>query len=164
MCRYGGKFLFSIENKGKETVFKDILINELKIWKESLKAIAIEIDNRHERLSIKEIENLNKEMLIETSKKICEYYKNEKYTKSEQKVLDIVIPKYCKWNEERMQSMYNAIEHVEDLNVIHNLKIKQSLIFALYNYSIVSSLLSAQNTLNEINGDLKGLTFKGIKI
>lgn len=155
---------FTLANKGKEAVFKDIicsLINNMEI-------VLSELSKRIDKGQIKDSTELYNEH-IEALNRIIEkhhsYYKNNLiYTKEEQDILGIVMKKFDLWNQSRIEFIQEQIMSVCNSPFYKTEEIKAAVILDLYFEISVSILADAEKTLNSINGELKGFVFKNIKI
>lgn len=155
---------FTLANKGKEAVFKDIicsLINNMEI-------VLSELSKRIDKGQIKDSTELYNEH-IEALNRIIEkhhsYYKNNLiYTKEEQDILCIVMKKFDLWNQNRIEFIQEQIMSVCNSPFYKTEEIKAAVILDLYFEISVSILADAEKTLNGINGELKGFVFRNIKI
>ena len=86
------------------------------------------------------------------------------YTIEDQHVLDIVMSKYEKWNVSHNQYILENISICCNSPFYNTIQIKASVILDIYLTCAVEIINSAQKTLDSLNGDLKGLVFKGVKM
>lgn len=155
---------FTLVNKGKEVVFKDIICNLI----DNMEIVLSELSKRIDKGQIKDSTELYNEH-IEALNRIIEkhhsYYKNNIiYTKEEQDVLDVVMKKFDIWNQSRIEFIQEQIMSVCNSPFYKTEKIKAAVILDLYFQISVSILADAEKTLNSINGELKGFVFRNIKI
>lgn len=155
---------FTMQNKGKEVVFKDIMSNQISIFQDSLMALSKKVDD-HQILDSNHLYNTH----IETLDKIIEdhmhFYKNNpKYSIEEQGVLDIVIKKYAIWNSGKIQRLQESILTICNSPFYPSQKIRAAVILDLYLGILVDTINDASNSLAGINGDLRGLRFRNIII
>lgn len=155
---------FTIKNKGKELIFKDILAEHLSIIEKN----ALQLCNKFDNHEIK-----TEEQLYEESYKILEniiselstfYINNSKYTNEEQETLGIVMNKYTVWNKDREDEMIARIKEICVSSFYPTLETKCITIFDTFLFITNDIIIDANKTLNALNGDLHGLTFKGVKL
>lgn len=157
---------FCIVNKGKEAVFKCLLIAKIKIGYDSLLKLAEDIDKKLEtdgNISSEGLYDLFRANLSENLKEMELFFlKNSSYTPDEQECLKIVNKKFECWHYPRTQYLGETIYTICCASLFYKDAYSKSVsIFDTY-CSIYSDLLNdAQHTLNSLNGDLNGLKFKG---
>lgn len=158
------KVYFTLPNKGKEVVFKDILCQHLDIYYRYAKSIC-------ERYLSNEIDS--SETLYNESVKALDsilsdlrtfYIADERYTQGEKIVLDIVMSKYNHWNQDRQGDMVNRMYEICNSAFYPTLNNKIVAILDAFMFAMSDTVSDANKTLNNINGDLKGLIFKGVEI
>lgn len=158
---------FHIENKGKEVVFKNLLEKRIAIWKEQLFQLAKEMDeccnNCNETDCIK-LYSINMKYYNISYESSSNYYASHEYTCDEQKVLSIVMDKFVTWDRDRSSRMEANIESICNSKFYSDCRVKQAVIFDIYIGYFVDMINDAEKTLDSINGDLKGLVFKNIKL
>lgn len=155
---------FTLANKGKEAVFKDIICNLIN----NMEIVLSELSKRIDKGQIKDSTELYNEH-IEALNRIIEkhhsYYKNNlSYTKEDQDILGIVMKKFDLWNQNRIEFIQEQIMSVCNSQFYKTEEIKAAVILDLYFEISVSILFDAEKTLNSINGELKGFVFRNIKI
>ncbi|MCR3758656.1 hypothetical protein KYB31_06560 [Clostridium felsineum] len=155
---------FTLTNKGKEAVFKDIIYNLINVFQIELSEISKRID-KNQLLDSTELYNTHMEVLNKIIERHHNYYKdNSLYTKEEQNILDIVMRKFDLWNQYKINFLQEQIMSVCNSPFYKTEKIKAAVILDLYLGTSVDILNDAARTLNNINGDLRGFIFKNIKI
>lgn len=155
---------FVMENKGKEKVFKDIIKSQINAFQEVLLKVATEIDEEKITDST-HLYNKHLEALDEIINLHHSYYKcNPDYTLEEQHVLDIVMKKYDMWHQSKINFLQENIMSVCNSPFYDTQIIKGAVILDLYLSMAIDTINDASRTLNRINGDLKGLKFKGVII
>lgn len=153
---------FTLDNKGKETVFKDILVNHMDIYKNNISDLCtnIELINNSNDLYSLSVDTMNK--IIHD---IRTFYKdNEAYTNKDKEVLDIVIAKYNNWDYDRELEVITRIQEICGSTFYPDVHTKAVTILDTFLFSMNDTVSAANRTLNSINGDLKGLVFKGVEI
>lgn len=155
---------FMLENKGKEVLFKEILINHMDIYK---KHMIILCENISDNDSI-DSNKLHCESVEAINNIICDlrnFYKNNtNYNAEENKVLDIVMLKYNNWNRDREFEIITRIQEICGSPFYPDIYTKTVTILDTFLFAMNSTVSDASKTLDSINGDLKGLVFRGVKI
>ena len=82
----------------------------------------------------------------------------------EKKALDIVMSKYDNWERDYTENLLCNISTCCNNQFYNSLDTKASVIFDIYLTCAVEVINSAQKTLDSLNGDLKGLVFKGVRL
>lgn len=158
------KSYFVLENKGKEAVFKDILCQHMDIYDKHAKILC-------DKYISKEIND--KDALYTESVKALDgiltdlrafYLYDERYSHQERMALDIVMSKYNHWNQERQNDMANRMLEICNSAFYPSLNNKTVAILDSFMFAMNDTVSDANKTLNSINGDLKGLIFKGVEI
>ena len=153
---------FSLENKGKETVFKDILVNHMDIYKKHTLKLCSEIDKINDS---NDLYTASVEVMNDIIYDLRTFYKNnDSYTKIEKDVLDIVIAKYNNWDYDRELEVIARIQEICGSTFYPDIKTKAVTILDTFLFAMNDTVSAANKTLNSINGDLKGLIFKGVEI
>lgn len=153
---------FSLENKGKEIIFKDILVNHMDIYKKHTETLCN---------ATKEIEDSNQlyTVSVNTMNKIIHdlrtFYKdNNSYSTKDIEVLDIVISKYNNWDYDREIEVITRIQEICGSAFYPDIYTKAVAILDSFLFAMNDTVSAANRTLNSLNGDLKGLSFKGVEI
>lgn len=154
---------FTLENKGKETVFKDIMMNQIVIYQRTLHEVCQKVDNGAV-VDSNELYNLHLKAVDEITYSHYHYYKTMDYSPDEQHVLDIVMKKYVIWNKLRLEQLQDNMRTVCNSPYYNDVNTQAAVIMDLYLGIMVNTLNEGTLTLGTINGDLKGLSFKGITI
>lgn len=164
MIKHHIDMTFSLENKGKEVVFKDIMMNQIEIYQEFLSEICDRVD-RGEMTTAHDLYNSHVEVIDRITYRHYHYYKdNPRYTPEEQQVLDRVMKKYVIWNKPRIDQLQDSVRTICNSPYYTDIYTQAAVIMDTYLGVMVSTLNEASITLGSINGDLSGLTFKGITI
>ena len=155
---------FTLDNKGKEIVFKDVLMNQIEIYKTSLMGVCEQID-RGEITTSHDLYNAHLELIDEMTYKHYHYYKNNDYYTAEEKtVLDRVMKKYVIWNQPKIEGVHDSLQAICQSPYYNDVYTQAAVIMDTYLGVMVNTLNEASITLGSINGDLCGLTFKGVTI
>lgn len=155
---------FSLANKGKEAVFKDIITNQLELYKEKLGELATEVDSGC-IVDCQHLYNRNLQCFNSILNSLHTYYKNNQgYTVEEQEVLDIVMKKYETWHQDKIDYILENLMMACNSPFYDTIQIRTAVVLDLYLGAAIDTINYAEKTLNHINGDLKGLRFKGVQI
>ena len=155
---------FTLDNKGKELVFKEILVNQITIYQKYLHQLCIELDQ--ERID-------NPQILFQKCMKTIDdmtyehyhYYKHmTSYSRDEIEVLDKVMKKYMIWNTPNINLLQQNIAMICASTYCTDIQTQGAVIMDLFGGILVNSLGDAVASLNTINGDLKGCCFRGVTI
>jgi hypothetical protein len=155
---------FELKNKGKEILFKEIIIKHLDIYKIYLKEFVIYIDN-NTCIDYNELENRSIEVLNKIINELnCFYISDNSYSSEEKKVLEIVLDKYQLWNNHRQNIAVEMIKNVCGSVFYPSVYSKSVTILDVFLFLVTDAVDEAEKTLNGLNGDLRGLVFRGIMI
>lgn len=155
---------FELKNKGKQEVFKDLLNSNIDIWSCVLKDLATELDILPSSIDSVELSAIIMKHFENGIREFNGYYRISRYTIDEQKCLDIVMAKFNKWNYPRIQTTHDRLQSICTSPFYADSKIKSAVILDLYLSYFIDILDDAESTLNELNGDLKGLVFRGVVV
>ena len=154
---------FEFKNKGKETIFKEILVQHLNIYKETLKDLCEHLDEKE--MDTNELLNRSVTAISNIMVKLQNFYVNDdSFTAEEKKVLKIVLDKYHTWDMEREQKTLDMISNICGSAFYPTTYAKAVTILDMFLFFINDTIEDANKTLNGLNGDLKGLKFKGVVI
>lgn len=155
---------FTLENKGKENIFKEILINHMDIYKKHIIALCTKIEN-------KDISNSNDlyAASVDTINHIINdirvFYKYKStYSDEDINVLELVMNKYNHWDYDREIEIVTRIQEICGSAFYPDIYTKAVTVFDTFLFAMNDTVADANKTLKNINGDLKGLTFKGVVI
>lgn len=155
------RYCFSIQNKGKELIFKDILSHYVEVYVSHLSKL---VEQDFSNLDSIQLSNLMMKCLDSATIDFNSYYKNSSYTLDEQKILDLIMVKFNRWHHNKTEHMYRSVEMVCNSKFYGSSPVKVSVVLDLLLGSFVDTVNDAEATLNELNGDLKGLVYKNIKL
>lgn len=156
-------YSFTLINKGKEEVFRDMLNSKLDIWSKLLKEMCEAVDSG-EIDNQTDLYNENIKVFQQALETHSSYYLNNRYSPDEQKVLCIVMDKFNKWHYRRIENTPSMIQSICDSVFYNDVKTKAAVILDTYLSEFINTIQDAQMTLNEINGDLKGLVFRNYTV
>lgn len=157
-------FSFKLANKGKEEIFRDILTNKFNIFIEKMWRTCDEIEKSEGKLNDSAFYNLVMDRYREAVHECSVYYKGLDYSDDELKCISIVMKKFNKWNYARIDSTAKSIEMISNSNFYEDNRVRMASILDMMLGQFVDTLNDAERTLNELNGDLKGLKFKDIEL
>lgn len=155
---------FTLPNKGKEVLFKDMLLNNLSIWKLNLTELALKLDDMSENVDLVTFQNTILNHFEKGLNDFSNYYKTQGYTYDEQVSLDLVMAKFNRWNYPRINCFRDTLMIVCNSQFYLDYRIKSAVIMDMYISLFVDTMSDAESTIGEINGDLRGMVFKGITI
>ena len=154
---------FEFKNKGKELVFKEILFQHLNIYKAELEHLCSHLDGQE--MDTNELLNRSTKAICEIMGKLQNFYVDDaSFTDEEKEVLKIVLDKYHIWDMEREQKTLEMIENICGSSFYPTTYSKAVTILDMFLFFINDTIDDANKTLNSLNGDLKGLKFKGVVI
>lgn len=155
---------FTLKNKGKEIVFKDIIANQLSVFRDNLYELAESIDN-NDKIEKTELCNAYMETYKKILNSIHSYYlSDDRYSADEKLVLNIVMKKYERWNQEKVDFILEGMLSASSSSFYDTPQIRTSVVLDMYLAVAIDTINYAEKTLNNINGDLRGLVFKGVEI
>lgn len=155
---------FRLENKGKEVVFKEILIRHMEIYKKHALDLCANVEDGNIADS-QELYNKSVETLSSIIKDLSQFYKfDNMFSDEERMVLDIVMSKYNHWNYDREKEIMDRIGEVCGSAFYPDTYTKAVTVLDSFLFAMNDTVSDANKTLNSINGDLKGLKFRGVVI
>lgn len=153
---------FSMDNKGKELIFKEILINQITIYQHYLKSFCETVDSGEIKDSNELYESFLK-MIDEMTYKHYNYFKTSpSYTLDEIEVFKKVMKKYVIWNTSNVDLLQRNVVMVCNSSYCRDINTQVAVIMDLFGGILVNSLSDAVSSLETINGDLKGCVYKGV--
>lgn len=153
---------FTLENKGKETIFKDILVNHMDIYKKHTLSLC---DSMKDIEDSNDLHTVSVDIMNKIIHDLRTFYKNNNsYTPKDIEVLDIVIAKYNNWDYDRELEVITRIQEICGSAFYPDIYTKAVTILDTFLFAMNDTVSAANKTLNSINGDLKGLIFKGVEI
>lgn len=158
------QYSFELQNRGKQEIFKDILLHKLTIVIEEYWKMVNEVHSRRKDMEENELFNVIIEHIREGLKIHESYYRSSEYTFDEQKALELVMDKFHKWDAPRLDNLTKSVEIICTSRFYKGVEVRTSIALDLLLSSFIDTVNDAELTLNELNGDLRGLIFKGITI
>lgn len=155
---------FKLENKGKEVVFREILIKHMDVYKDHASVLC----GKLERLEVTESNELYNSSVIALGNIITDlrqfYKEDDRFTDEEKQVLDIVMSKYNHWNYDREREILSRIQEICGSAFYPDVYTKAVTVLDTFLFAMNDTVADANKTLNSINGDLRGLKFRGVVI
>ena len=164
------KSSISTGNRGKDLILQEIGIKKLDAWSKHLYKLAEEIERRYnEHGNESDISNklfdMNMRVFNDAFLEYNEFWKdNDAYTEDEKWCLDYVIPVINRHHQSNVNETMEAIRYFCESKYFNNCISKQSSVYFVYLGALNRFTSELCKAFNEINGDLKGRVFKGIKI
>ena len=158
---------FSLSNRGKEAVFRCILQHKISIFYDNLYELAKITEDCIGKCTSKacnEVYNRNMKIFEESVTQYNTFFLNNDYTIEEQRCLELVMTKFNRWFQPRLERIVDNIQLISDSQFYTDCRSRQGAIFDIYIGTFAETVTDAGKTLNEINGDLRGLIFKGTAI
>lgn len=150
---------FELENKGKEEIFKDMLVHIIDIFQKNITAMVKDIEEDDDFTEY-DLYNMQMECYNKSIQEFKSYYHNSSYTQSEKDCLDIVMHRFNQWQKTRFDQLIDSIETVSRSCFYKDTYTKAIVILDLYTNMFIETVNSAQLTLDSLNGTLKGLKFR----
>ena len=155
---------FTLPNKGKELVFRDMILNYIKIWEKELAKLAEQLEEVSDDVNSTEFQAIIMKSFNNGTHEFTNYYKNSSYSLDEQQCLGLVMAKFNTWNYQRVQSFGNSLLSVCNSQFYSTKTIKSAVIFDMYIQLFVDMANDAEQTIGSVNGDLTGLIFRGVTL
>lgn len=164
-------FCLPSASKGKEIALRELLTNYLDIWLNGLTDLANTMEEccsackDDEQSSCNDLYNVNMKAVSKARERFYDFYTNTaSYSPDEQKVLKIMGTKFDKWIEPQARHIESRITMLCNSKFYGDCHTRQAVIFDMY-IGVFSELMNdVERTLLDINGDLRGLTYKGVPI
>lgn len=155
---------FKLDNKGKEVVFKEILVKHMDVYKDHASVLCGKLE-RLEVTESNELYNASVIVLGDIITDLRQFYKeDDRFTNEEKQVLDIVMSKYNHWNYDREREILSRIQEICGSAFYPDVYTKAVTVLDTFLFAMNDTVADANKTLNSINGDLRGLKFRGVVI
>ncbi len=137
----------------REAIFRDFLIYKFTAVKNELVSFV-------ERGDLEKMSNdLFKARLLDCiQKSICAYEKKA----LNEKIPDIVISKFNEWHSSRIAMIYDFLNDIGESDLFESNTIKTKIAFDFFVHLLNLTIVDAQKTLINLNGQLDDITYKGI--
>lgn len=126
--------------------------------------LAHKLDGLDDNISSTELQAIIMKCFNDGTKEFSNYYKNDRYTESERRCLDTVMNKFNSWNYQRVQSLGESLMSICNSQFYSTKTIKSAVIFDMYIQLFVDMTNDAEQTIGSINGDMRGLVFRGVTL
>lgn len=144
-----------IEEPARDLIFKDFLHIKFRVFDFAM----------HEVVGNKDISKMRrielKSYIIKTVTAAIKEYEHE--TK-EMGIPSAVIKKFAKWHNRSVSFIIDGIEDTCMSSFYENNVARLNGMLGLLLAAFHATIIDAERTLDDLNGDLKGLTYKGLKI
>ena len=156
------------DNEAKQEVFKDIMINKIRIWKvllvDLVKSVVCTGDCSKCGVSLIESRKLHMDTLSKGIALYADYYKQDNtYTKEQITALNICMPKFNNIHNPNAELVMDMIDitHTNAKYFKHFCPImSMGLVLDSYKKAFYHMLHDVTDAIDNMNGDLKGLKFK----
>lgn len=138
----------------RNTLFRDMLIKKLTIWRKSMLDFVA-----RDFYSLKTFEI--KELFAETLREIITGYEADWKAEG---VPTPVINKFAEWHSPRVESLSGSATGVFDGKSFTTPNEMLNATLCLQNALLVETVIDAERTLGDLNGELSGLTYKEMKL
>ena len=152
---------FKLKDIGKSLLFREILNVHIKSFKNSLITLH---DDTKDINNIIEFKNKHICILYQIIDKLEKHFYTETYSEEDKKILKLIIPKFNEWCGSSYDLVIDRIEEICDSNLYIDNISRNVVILLSYQIMLSLIILNASKTLNELNGELSGLNFKGVLI
>lgn len=154
---------FKLKNKGKELIFKSILESQIDCIIEEAISIVTDVKGKKEDDAYIR-ERLSDGLDSIFSKLYTFYMLDDSHSQEDKNTIKKVMDKFYKINEERVNRLYENIIIINSSVFYKSYDDKVCAFFDMLISLVQEQLSTAEATFNNINGDLKGLIFKGVVI
>lgn len=138
----------------RNNLFRDMLVKKIKVWRKNmLDFVARDFSN----LKTYEI----KELFATTLKGIISGYETD-WKVAE--VPALVIAKFALWHSPRVEGLSGSATSVFDGKSFTTPNEMLNATLCLQNALLVETIIDAERTLGELNGELSGLTYQGLTL
>ena len=154
---------FKLKNAEKEVVFKQILKSQIDCILEEVLFIVEDIEENSKKYEHQGAmqERLNLGLNNIFSKLYTFYICDSSYTDEDKRTIKAVLDKFYTINKDRVDRLYEGVLMI-NTSIFYNTPEEKAYAFFDSLISLVLDQLSvAEISFNNINGDLKGLTFRG---
>jgi len=157
---------FTVSDPGKQLAIRHVLKNILRIFQEEMKKAAIEIGectrkNCTQDQKTAHIININTDTINNAIERAGHIKAEAGLTAEESEILRIICEKLHAITTPRIDMLKDTISEYAILDAITDCRVKQYLIFTIYNAVMSSLYIDLQRVSDDINGDLNGMTYKG---
>jgi len=138
----------------RNTLFRDMLLKKIGIWRENMLSFITRDFSSYKNFEIKQL-------FAQKMHKIIKEYE-AKWKSSG--VPKLVISKFTTWHSPRVEALSSSATSVFDGKSFTTVTEMLNAVLCLQNALLVETIIDAERTLGELNGELKGLTYKGNKL
>lgn len=140
--------------QGRTAMFRDMLKIQFEAWKRSITVVSA-MD--YESLSKVDI----RQAFTEATLNLVSDYES---TWEQYAIPRVVIEKFHKWHDNHAQMLLEAIESITGGNCFSSPREIMNAILEMNTMMLLLTILDAEKTLGDLNGELSGLEYKGVKL
>ncbi len=140
--------------QGRTTMFRDMLKIKFEAWKRSITVVSA-MD--YESLSKIDI----RQAFIQSTLNLVSDYES---TWEQYGIPRVVIEKFHKWHDNHAQMLLEAIESITGGSCFSSPREIMNAIMEMNTMMLLLTILDAEKTLGDLNGELSGLEYKGVKL
>jgi hypothetical protein len=140
--------------EGRTILFRDMLKIKFKVWQEHIRKAC---DNSQDSQTNTQI---GQDFLKATVDLVDEYER----LWEQDGIPQNIIQKFHKWHDNHAQIFIDAIESITGGSSFNSKKEVINAILEISNAMLLLTILDAEKTLGDLNGELTGMTYKGTKL
>lgn len=154
-------------DKGRESLFKNILLHSLYFYNIKLKEFIKKAENY---MTPSDVSTAAHRLINDYKMEMQLYFhKNDMglprapYTDEDKKTLEIVVRKFLSWQDPKLEAVIRAVATITSVDSKFYGEPRQqvSIILAHFGVCIADTFRHAEATLQHLNGDLAGHSFRG---
>ena len=138
----------------RNTLFRDMLTKKLTAWRKSMLDFVARDFTPLKTFEIKEL-------FARTLREIISGYESEWKATG---VPDPVVSKFAEWHSPRVEGLSSSATSVFDGKSFTTPNEMLNATLCLQNALLVETIIDAERTLGELNGELSGLTYQGLTL
>jgi hypothetical protein len=170
--RYRNKvqYNFSVEDKTKQEVYKDLLIKKIDAWYSLLYKLAEDIDkkcigcngvNCSSGLALSELQQMHNNCLLSGIDAYNNYYNNADYTEAEKDLCKYAVEKFNVMHAGRVELVESVIGMLnENFSFDQCPKSLTAMVFTAYNAAFILAFKDMDEVINASNGYFIGKDFR----
>jgi len=137
-----------LNDPGRQAIFRDLLHIKFRIFSNNI-------------FQLKNVDKYSEDELLE---QIYECFKdmNEQFGIQTTVIPEIVVNKFIEWNKPTVNFVMLNVESICRSPIYNSNRERLEAIYALYTVMLETTILEAERSLNELNGELSGVEYKGI--
>lgn len=144
-----------IEEPARDLIFKDFLHIKFRVFDVGMREV----------VSNKEISKMRRiELKNYITNKITSAIKEYEQFAKDTGIPQVIIKKFSKWHSRSVSFVMDGIEDICMSSFYDNNVARLNGLLSLLLAAFHATIIDAERTLDDLNGDLAGLTYKGLKI